>query len=94
MPTEITSKKVMRHYTPCGKGHWKKADALSHAESCKCWTNPKHKTCKTCISCGGCDGEFGYICENDNAKDDHNFGEGKGADFNYISVNCHLWAGL
>lgn len=44
----IKAKKVLRYYTPCGRGFWKKQSAIKHEENCKCWTNPKFKTCKTC----------------------------------------------
>lgn len=41
-------KKVLRYYAECGRGFWKKQDAIKHEANCKCWTNPKLKTCKTC----------------------------------------------
>ena len=45
----MISKKVTRYYSICGRAFWKKKDCLNHEDRCKCWTNPKFKTCKTCI---------------------------------------------
>lgn len=44
----MISKKVIRYYTDCGKGFWKKQKAVSHEANCRCWKNPKFKTCLTC----------------------------------------------
>jgi len=32
----------------CGRLFSKKKSALNHESVCKCWSNPKNKTCKTC----------------------------------------------
>ena len=32
----------------CGKNFFTKKAAQKHEISCKCWTNPKWRTCKTC----------------------------------------------
>lgn len=44
------SKKVIRYYSDCGKGFWKKNQAISHDLNCVCWKNPKFKTCLTCVN--------------------------------------------
>ncbi len=44
----MKSKKVLRYYADCGRGFWKKGSCLGHEKRCKCWTNPKYKTCLTC----------------------------------------------
>jgi len=41
-------KKVTRYYSECGRGFWKKQKALTHDINCKCWKNPKFKTCMSC----------------------------------------------
>ena len=44
----MTSKKVIRYYSECGRGFWKKQSAITHDKNCKCWKNPKFKTCISC----------------------------------------------
>lgn len=44
----MIAKKVTRYYSDCGRGFWKKSQALNHDENCKCWKNPKFKTCISC----------------------------------------------
>lgn len=41
-------RKVLRYYSDCGKGFWSKQKAIKHDEYCKCWKNPKFKTCLSC----------------------------------------------
>jgi hypothetical protein len=41
-------KKVLRYYSDCGRGFWKKQQAITHDENCKCWKNPKFKCCLSC----------------------------------------------
>jgi hypothetical protein len=41
-------KKVTRYYADCGKSYSSKSYCLWHEKVCKCWTNPKFRTCKTC----------------------------------------------
>lgn len=42
-------KKVTRYYSECGRGFWKKQQAITHDINCKCWKNPKFKSCMSCI---------------------------------------------
>ncbi len=44
----MIAKKVIRYYSECGKGFWKKQVALRHEQNCKCWKNPKFRTCISC----------------------------------------------
>lgn len=41
-------KKVLRYYADCGKAFWKKKDCAAHEKVCRCWKNPKFKTCLSC----------------------------------------------
>lgn len=44
----MIAKKVTRYYAECGKGFWNKQKALNHESACKCWKNPKIKSCVSC----------------------------------------------
>lgn len=44
----MIAKKVIRYYSDCGRGFWKRGKAINHDENCKCWTNPKFKSCMSC----------------------------------------------
>lgn len=46
----MQSKKVIRYYSDCGRGFWKKQQAISHDENCKCWKNPKYESCLSCVN--------------------------------------------
>ena len=46
IPPEI--RKVTRYYSDCGRGFWKKQQAINHDKNCSCWKNPKFKTCISC----------------------------------------------
>ena len=39
---------VIKWKCECGKKYSTRRIAENHERVCKCWTNPKHKTCKTC----------------------------------------------
>lgn len=45
---KMITKRVTRYYADCGRGFWKKSQALTHDKNCKCWKNPKFKTCISC----------------------------------------------
>jgi len=88
----MKTKKVLRYYADCGKGFWKKVTALDHETSCKCWTNPRNKTCKTCkygekipYEPDTGDGAY-YECNHPNHNEEH-AGAPKG--IKYISVKCY-----
>lgn len=44
----MIAKKIIRYYSDCGRGFWKKQQAITHDKNCKCWKNPIHKTCLSC----------------------------------------------
>jgi len=44
----MTTKKVLRYYADCGRGFWRKQQAITHDINCKCWKNPKLKSCLSC----------------------------------------------
>lgn len=44
----MKSVKVNRYIAECGRGFWKKNLCLKHEDNCKCWKNPKYRTCLTC----------------------------------------------
>jgi len=44
----MIAKKVWRYYAECGRGFWSKQKAITHDTNCKCWKNPKFKTCLSC----------------------------------------------
>lgn len=46
----------------CGKKFFTKKAAEKHERECKCWTNPKWRTCKTC--------KFGSLEWDSNGMDD------------------------
>jgi hypothetical protein len=91
----MKAKKVTRYYADhCGRGFWKKAAAIHHEEVCKCWINPKCKTCKTCKH-----GDFQpyesdtgqeafWECSHEGNDRDAHAGAPHG--LTYISVNCEL----
>lgn len=39
---------ITRYKCQCGKKFAKKYAAEHHEKVCKCWTNPKNRSCKTC----------------------------------------------
>lgn len=44
----MIAKKVTRYYAECGRGYCNKSACEQHERVCKCWKNPKHRTCLTC----------------------------------------------
>lgn len=40
--------RVTRYIADCGKGFWNKSAAINHDDVCRCWKNPKFRTCKAC----------------------------------------------
>jgi len=41
-------RKATRFIADCGRGFWNKNACAEHETNCRCWTNPKHRTCLTC----------------------------------------------
>ena len=48
----MIAKKVARYYAECGRGFWSRRSCEEHERVCKCWKNPKYKTCLTCANLG------------------------------------------
>jgi hypothetical protein len=42
------SKKIIRYYSDCGRGFWRKQQSIAHDLNCKCWKNPSLKSCLSC----------------------------------------------
>lgn len=40
---------IVRYKCECGRKFASKRAAEYHEAVCKCWTNPKNRTCKTCV---------------------------------------------
>lgn len=91
----MIKKKVTRYYAECGKGFWKKSTALTHELNCKCWKNPKNKTCLTCkkaehvVDHGDeiTPGEGAWFDCSDSRVGDHENDLG----LSYLSVGCKFW---
>ena len=74
----------------CGKKYWSNSGCKGHEKNCKCWTNPKFKTCKTCEFSG----QYGYgeqECDNPVFDHDKHFtpAHEKAPD---LCINCPVWA--
>lgn len=95
--------RVTRYISDCGRGFWSKAKCLKHEENCKCWTNPKHRTCKTCKfakvvnDSNGMEHEPQFLqqwtwidCQNPDFNVDIHFTEAheKAPD---LCINCPVW---
>jgi len=88
----MKTRRVTRYITDCGRGFWNKRQAETHETNCKCWTNPKNKTCKTCIYGMKMPDEPDvgvtsyWECNNEDISIDGHTGGPDGVD--YLSVNC------
>ena len=85
----MKEKKVKRFIADCGRGFWNKKACLKHEEVCKCWTNPKYKTCKTCFF-AWVDGEDGWQCDNKEFNYDLHFTPAH-EKANDLCINCPVW---
>lgn len=98
-------RRVTRYISDCGKGFWKKESCEKHEKNCKCWKNPKYKTCLTCKfmkkthDSNGMEHEPRYLhtwveieCLNPNFNYDTHFNQAheKAAD---LCINCPVWEG-
>lgn len=87
----------------CGKKFYTKKAAINHEKVCKCWTNPKHRTCKTCkyghlqYDSNGMEHEpqnlhtwHEWVCKNPEYKSElhHTPAHEKVPDLN---INCPVW---
>lgn len=87
----MESRKVIRYYSDCGRGFWKKQQALVHDENCKCWKNPKLYGCLSCAN-------KHFIRDSDGAQSwDYNNCQNSESgvpvheDFEHIRKNCSFW---
>jgi hypothetical protein len=80
---------VKRFMAICGRGFWDKNKCLIHEQNCKCWTNPKYKTCKTCKH-GRNSRDEGWQCDNPRFVYDIHFTPAhKNAED--LCINCPVW---
>lgn len=94
----MISKKVIRYYSDCGRGFWKKQQALTHDQNCKCWNNPKFKSCISCkfkdfrVDSNGMEHEpqYNQTWEYNNCKHS-GFGISVHENFTHIRKNCPQW---
>ena len=89
-------KTVTRYFADCGKEYKTKNSALYHDSYCKCWTNPKYKTCLSCKHKNFIKDSDDYRTwkVNDCKNPDFNFDEmfvpaHENAD--HICINCPAW---
>lgn len=94
----MKTKKVLRYYSDCGKGYWKKQNAISHDENCKCWKNPKFKGCLSCKhkhfikDSNGMEHETQYLqtWDMNNCKHSES-GKPAHVDYDHIRINCPFY---
>jgi len=92
----MISKKVYRYYADCGKAFWTKRACLNHESSCRCWKNPKFKTCLSCI--------HKNFKKDDDGEQSWDYNDCKNAEMNlntmftpahknadHICINCPKW---
>lgn len=96
-------KRVSRFIADCGRGFWNKNSCTEHEINCKCWTNPKYRTCKTCKykkivhDSNGMEHEPQYLhtwsqieCQNPKFNYDIHFHAAhKNAED--LNINCAIW---
>jgi hypothetical protein len=92
------SKKVIRYYSDCGRGFWRKATAIAHDNNCKCWKNPKIKSCLTCkfknfvTDSNGMEHEPQYLQTwSENACEHSESGVAVHPEFDQIRKHCPNW---
>jgi len=99
----MKSIRVTRYISECGRGYWNKSSCLSHELNCKCWKNPKYKTCKTCkfvhyaYNTNGMEHEPQYLetwmeldCKNPLFDYDKHFKPAHEKAQN-LNINCPVW---
>lgn len=87
---------VKRYVCDCGKRYSKKSIAEKHEINCKCFTNPKFKTCKTC--------KHGKLSSDSDDYTHWKYWECEHKDFDYekdfipafegckdLCINCKYW---
>ena len=103
----MKTQNVNRSYSEgCEKGFWSKKGALNHEVNCKCWINPKHKTCKTCkfgekiSDSNGMEDDPSFLqiwmaweCHNEKFEYDKHFTEAHKSAPD-LCINCPVWVGF
>lgn len=100
----MIAKKVTRYFADCGKEYHNKYACMSHDIVCRCWTNPKHKTCVTCKfgkfikDSNGMEDEPQYLetwrqwdCKNPEFNYDTMYTQADGDNTNSLCKNCPKW---
>jgi hypothetical protein len=91
-------KQVTIFIADCGKKYWSRSGCKAHEKVCKCWTNPKHKTCLTCAfsaNYSDCEGEQsfhsgGVFCNSPEFEYDKHFTPAH-ENASDLCINCPLW---
>jgi hypothetical protein len=92
----MKTKSVIHYIADCGRKYHTKKCCLSHELVCKCWTDPKYRTCKTC--------KFEHWAEDGDGYRSWRVNDCKNPKFNYdihfkqahekapdLCINCTLW---
>ena len=94
----MIAKKVIRYYSECGRGFWKKQQAINHDKYCRCWKNPKFKSCLSCKhkniikDSNGMENEPQFLQTWDDNKCNHSdSGVPAHKDFEHIRKDCQFY---
>lgn len=97
---KLKTKLVKQYVADCGKKFLSKKSCLKHELNCKCWKNPKFRTCLSCIYYKKHKEFFGENeksslvifneCKNENFVYElhHTPAHEKAAD---LTINCPVW---
>jgi len=80
---------VTAYKTDCGKVYQHKSSALTHEKKCRCWKNPKFRTCLSCRFKKNIPVDF-LGCTNDNLDTNIHFNAAHKNAPN-LNINCILW---
>jgi hypothetical protein len=94
----MEARKVTRYYSDCGRGFWKKQQAINHDENCKCWKNPKLRSCISCkhksfiVDSNGMENEPQFLQTwNANSCNHSNSGTPVHPEFDHIRKYCNFY---
>lgn len=85
----MEEKLVKIYIADCGKKYHSRSGAIAHEKNCKCWTNPKHKTCLTCDWALNQDRR--HMCFNEDFNKDIHFTPAH-ENAPKLNINCPLWS--
>lgn len=83
----MEKKQITVFISDCGKKYFSQSGCKSHEKGCKCWTNPKHKTCLTCDHYEGSSYEY-FDCAK---MSSHTPPTPPHVNAPNINANCPLW---